>query len=147
MANPSLRSAMASYLTNREESPAQPGLQVPEDRVRPGQEMDRLATVTALARTVVDVEIAKCPVRTPCIGEDGALSGLDGSVDERREGIRRRAGNHRQTDRAGCASAPFDGDRDAGFAHATSERLILFCLSIRPRNPVGGPLEGSGRAG
>lgn len=31
--------------------------------------MDRLATVTALARTVVDVEIAKCHVRTPTAGD------------------------------------------------------------------------------
>src|SRR6059036_366881 len=58
--------------------------------------MDRLTTVTALARTVVDVEIAKCHVRTPRIGEDGALFGLDGSVDEQCEGGRRHAGNHRQ---------------------------------------------------
>src|SRR5436309_186348 len=109
--------------------------------------MDRLATVTAFARTVVDVEIAKCHVRTPRIGEDGARFGLDGSVDERREGGRRRAGNHRQTDRAGCASAPFDGDRDAGLAPTTPEPsrtmapdvgLIRFDRSLQAQRRLGG---------
>ena len=34
------------------EGPAEPGLQASEDRVRPGQPVDRLAIVTALARAV-----------------------------------------------------------------------------------------------
>ncbi len=35
------------------EGPAEPGLQIPEDRVCPGQQMDGLTAVTALVRTVL----------------------------------------------------------------------------------------------
>ncbi len=78
----------------------------PKTVVRPAQHVARLATVTALARAVVGSEFAERHVRAPSVGEDGALLGLDRGVDKRREGGRRRAGNHGETHRAGRSGAP-----------------------------------------
>ena len=36
--------------------PCQPGLQIPEDRVRPRQQMNGLVSMTALARAMMDPE-------------------------------------------------------------------------------------------
>ena len=47
------------------EGSVQPGLQVPENGVCAGQQVDGLGTVTALARAVVDSEVAECHIGHP----------------------------------------------------------------------------------
>jgi hypothetical protein len=57
------------------EGSAEPGLQIPEESVRPGQQMDGRVSATALARAMLDAEPTQRRIRTPGIGED--LVGVD----------------------------------------------------------------------
>jgi hypothetical protein len=94
-------------------------------------------------RGVLDPELAERHVGAPGICEDGALLGLDRSLNERCEGGRRRAGDDRETHGAGRSGASFDRDPHPrlGVADSPSNRLFEGPISLDPSNSRGnGPL-------
>ncbi len=106
------------------EGPRQPGLQIPEDGVRPRQRINGLVAVPALARAMIDPESTQRGVRTPGIGEDRGSLPLDRLLYERREHGGRGSRNHGEPREAGRPGAPLDRDRDAGLADAPPFRPV-----------------------
>ena len=102
------------------EGAAEPGLEVAEDGVRPRQDVQSLTPVAALARAVIDPELAQGLVGAPGVGEDRGLVGSDRVLHERGQHRLRRPGNHDEAHGPCRLLPPLDGDRDPGLAHAAA---------------------------